>query len=236
MQAAVLDTLRCAQTLKTAGFTPEQAEATARVLGDALSDVATKADVNRLEAKIDAKFDAMDQKFGAKFEAMNAKFEAMDQKFEAMDQKFEAMDQKFEAMDQKFEAMDKKFEAMDKKFEAMNEKFETKFEAMQSTTQEKFDRVDKSLNDLDRNLKIFLGLVSVLLVAVLGFFGAVATPYLLRDGPEALPNTPQSAATAQAHTAPPEPLAEAHPATTPTPPHPPKQDAPSGRVQGRDIP
>ena len=194
MQAAVLDTLRCAQTLKTAGFTPEQAEATARVLGDALSDVATKADVNRLEAKIDAKFDAMDQKFGAKFEAMNAKFEAMDQKFEA------------------------------------------KFEAMQSTTQEKFDRVDKSLNDLDRNVKIFLGLVSVLLVAVLGFFGAVATPYLLRDGPEALPNTPQSAATAQAHTAPPEPLAEAHPATTPTPPHPPKQDAPSGRVQGRDIP
>ena len=219
MQAAVLDTLRCAQTLKTAGFTPEQAEATAQVLGDALSDVATKADVNRLEAKIDAKFDAMDQKFGAKFEAMNAKFEAMDQKFEAMDQKFEAMDQKFET-----------------KFEAMNEKFETKFEAMQSTTQEKFDRVDKSLNDLDRNVKIFLGLVSVLLVAVLGFFGAVATPYLLRDGPEALPNTPQSAAAAQAHTAPPEPLAEARPATTPTPPHPPKQDAPSGRVQGRDIP
>ena len=212
MQAAVLDTLRTAQTLKTAGFTPEQAEATAQVLGDALSDVATKADVNRLEAKIDAKFDAMDQKFGAKFEAMNAKFEAMDQKFEAMDQKFET------------------------KFEAMNEKFETKFEAMQSTTQEKFDRVDKGLNDLDRNVKIFLGLVSVLLVAVLGFFGAVATPYLLRDGPEALPNTPQSAAAAQAHTAPPEPLAEARPATTPTPPRPPKQDAPSGRVQGRDIP
>ncbi len=36
MNAPVLDTLRCAQTLKAAGFRDEQAEAMAQVLGDAL--------------------------------------------------------------------------------------------------------------------------------------------------------------------------------------------------------
>ena len=60
--------LRCAQTLKDAGFPPKQAEATAQVLGDALADVATKegldrhatmqkadlkAAVDRLEGKLD---------------------------------------------------------------------------------------------------------------------------------------------------------------------------------------
>ena len=47
MTTAVLDTLRCAQTLKDAGFAPKQAEATAQVLGDALADVATKEDLDR---------------------------------------------------------------------------------------------------------------------------------------------------------------------------------------------
>ncbi len=42
MNAPVLDTLRCAQTLKAAGFRDEQAEAMAQVLGDALADVVTK--------------------------------------------------------------------------------------------------------------------------------------------------------------------------------------------------
>ena len=39
MPAAMLDTLRCAQSLKEAGFTQQQADGTARVLGDALAAV-----------------------------------------------------------------------------------------------------------------------------------------------------------------------------------------------------
>ena len=58
----MLDTLRTAQTLKTAGFPPAQAEATAQVLGDALADVATKSDLDGLESRVDAKFDALNGK------------------------------------------------------------------------------------------------------------------------------------------------------------------------------
>ena len=46
MPAAMLDTLRCAQNLKEAGFTQQQADGTARVLGDALAGVATKEDLD----------------------------------------------------------------------------------------------------------------------------------------------------------------------------------------------
>ena len=45
MPAAMLDTLRCAQSLKEAGFTQQQADGTARVLSDALAGVATEEDL-----------------------------------------------------------------------------------------------------------------------------------------------------------------------------------------------
>ena len=48
-----MNTLQAAHTLENAGFPPEQAEALTNVLHEALqSDVATKADLNELEAKI----------------------------------------------------------------------------------------------------------------------------------------------------------------------------------------
>ena len=47
MPAAMLDTLRCAQSLKEAGFTQQQADGTARVLGDALAGVANKGGPGR---------------------------------------------------------------------------------------------------------------------------------------------------------------------------------------------
>lgn len=45
MPAAMLDTLRCAQTLEAAGVPQPQAEGIAQVLGDALAEVATKDDL-----------------------------------------------------------------------------------------------------------------------------------------------------------------------------------------------
>ena len=63
MNAAVLDTLRCARTLQTAGFPPAQAEAMAQVLADALSDVATKADLDNAVGSLESRIALLDQKF-----------------------------------------------------------------------------------------------------------------------------------------------------------------------------
>jgi hypothetical protein len=54
VSALLFDTLRLSRTLRDKGhFTPEQAEALAEALGEAAqSDLATKADLAKLEAKI----------------------------------------------------------------------------------------------------------------------------------------------------------------------------------------
>jgi hypothetical protein len=61
MNAVLFDTLKLAHRLKEAGFEDKQAEGAAAALGDALAGaVATKADLDalgaRLEAKIDSRF------------------------------------------------------------------------------------------------------------------------------------------------------------------------------------
>ena len=61
MPAAMLDTLRCAQSLKEAGFTQQQADGTARVLGDALAGVATKEDLAATKKDLDIRFQALDR-------------------------------------------------------------------------------------------------------------------------------------------------------------------------------
>ena len=74
METTLIDTLRYADRLKTAGVQPKQAEAMSRALNDELaSGVATKDDLGRavdelkgeiakVDAKVDARVDAIDAK------------------------------------------------------------------------------------------------------------------------------------------------------------------------------
>ena len=120
MNAPVLDTLRTAQTLKTAGFPPEQAEATARVLGDALADVATKSDVDnavaglKLElnaeiARVDAKLDAMDQKFETKFDGVNQRLDSMEastqRQFDGVQKQFDGVQKQFDGVQRQLDGL-----------------------------------------------------------------------------------------------------------------------------------
>lgn len=79
MDPSVIDTLRYADRLKSAGVETRQAEAMSRALNDELTGgVATRQDLDRAVnelrgeiAKVDAKVDALD----AKFDALSGKFE-----------------------------------------------------------------------------------------------------------------------------------------------------------------
>ncbi|OHC75947.1 MAG: hypothetical protein A3G18_01665 [Rhodospirillales bacterium RIFCSPLOWO2_12_FULL_58_28] len=77
MTAITFDTLEMARRLREeAHFTAEQAEGTARVLAESLSEVsglATAGDIHRLEAKIDrleAKIDQVELRMTARLGAM----------------------------------------------------------------------------------------------------------------------------------------------------------------------
>ena len=90
MNATVIDTLRYADRLKGAGVERSQAEAMSRALNDELvGGVATKDDLTHAVVELKAEIAKVDAKFEAKFDTMDAKFDAMDEKFEALNGKFE---------------------------------------------------------------------------------------------------------------------------------------------------
>jgi len=62
--AIALDTLAYARRLREAGFTDQQAEGQAQALAAAMTDsLATKQDLNELDARIDARFAQIDVRF-----------------------------------------------------------------------------------------------------------------------------------------------------------------------------
>ena len=80
----MIDTLRYANRLKDAGVPAGQAEVMAQALGDTLSEnVATRADLDRAVADVKGDIARLDAKFEARFEAMDAKFEALSRRVEA---------------------------------------------------------------------------------------------------------------------------------------------------------
>ena len=57
--AVPFDTLRLARRLEAAGFDPQQAGDMAEAIAEAISTLATKADLAALEARIDAKLEIL---------------------------------------------------------------------------------------------------------------------------------------------------------------------------------
>ena len=76
MEPNVIDTLRYADRLKEAGVESRQAEAMSRALNDELaSGVATKADLDRAVVELKGEIDKVDAKVDAKFSALHGKIE-----------------------------------------------------------------------------------------------------------------------------------------------------------------
>jgi hypothetical protein len=81
---AHFDTLDYARKLEAAGVPKVQAELQAQALNDAFSDrVASREDLARLEAKMDAGFAAVDAKMDARFGAVDGKTDALNAKIDA---------------------------------------------------------------------------------------------------------------------------------------------------------
>ena len=88
MLRTMIDTLRFADRLKDSGFESCQAEGMARALGDALTgtveNLATKSDLDALDAKLSARIETLDNKVDALDAKMSARIEALDTKVGAL--------------------------------------------------------------------------------------------------------------------------------------------------------
>jgi chromosome segregation ATPase len=88
------------------------------------ADVATKADLGALEARMDQRFDRVDQRF----ERVDQRFERVDQQFERLE---ERIDQRFELIDQRFELMDQRFEQVEQRFDSADARTDQRFESFE---------------------------------------------------------------------------------------------------------
>jgi hypothetical protein len=78
------------------------------------ADVATKRDLDALEASMDARFAKVD----ARFDAVDARFEAVDARFDAVDARFAKVEARFDGIDAQFEAVGHRFETLESRLDA----------------------------------------------------------------------------------------------------------------------
>ena len=194
MNAPVLDTLRCAQTLKAAGFRDEQAEAMAHILSDSLADVVTKADLDNaiagakseLKAAFKTEIARQDAKFDAKFDRMEQKFDA---RFGTVEQRF---DTRLGATEQTFDA---KLDHTVALLKGDIAKLHERIDRLEGRLNERIDGVEGRLNEridgLEGKLTVIASINIVMLAAMFAFvFGAIVAPNLSWGEPPAPPTQP----------------------------------------------
>ena len=74
---------------------------------------------NAMEAKFEARFDAMGADLEAKFGTLDSRFETVERRLDAIDSRFEVTDARFEAVDHRFDAVDSRFDAVNTQFQAL---------------------------------------------------------------------------------------------------------------------
>ncbi len=99
----MIDTLRYTRELEKAGFNSEQAEKVVRAQIDMITtSVATKADLQVLEARMDVEF----TEIRSQFKDVYRRFDDIDRRFEDIDRRFEDIDRRLGGMDLKMDSME----------------------------------------------------------------------------------------------------------------------------------
>ena len=99
--------------------------------------------IDKLMAKIDARFDAMDKRFDAMQKEMDRRFDAMQKE---MDRRFEESNRRFEALQKE---MDRRFDAMQKEMDRRFELVDKRFEAVEN----RLDRIEDNLVVLNKTVQ-----------------------------------------------------------------------------------
>lgn len=105
--------------------------------------------IDKLMAKIDARFDAMDKRFDAMQKEMDRRFDAMQKE---MDRRFEESNRRFEALQKE---MDRRFDAMQKEMDRRFELVDKRFEAVEN----RLDSLDKRVVQLENTVSHLTGTV-----------------------------------------------------------------------------
>ena len=118
------DTLQFADGLKDAGTPVAQAEATARLLGEALvaerADWPTSADLARSDARRDVLFGAVDHRFAS----VDLRFDAVDQHFEEVEQRLDKVDQRLDKVEQRLDKVEQRLDKVEQRLDKVEQRLD----------------------------------------------------------------------------------------------------------------
>jgi DNA repair exonuclease SbcCD ATPase subunit len=162
MSAVAFDTLKFASRLEAGGFTPQQARAAAEAFADATGqELTTKADLVKVDTRIDAKIDKAEAGLKADIAAVDAKIDKVEGRLQAdiaaVDAKIDKVEAGLKAdiaaVEAKIEKVEAGLKADIAAVEAKIEKVEAGLKADIATVEAKIEKVDGKIDRVEAGLK-----------------------------------------------------------------------------------
>ena len=143
----------------------EVAETLSELLPPSRDRPATGRDIDGVLAAMNA----MDARFEARFDAIEGRFDAMEGRFDAMDARFDAMEGRFGAMDVRFGAMDAQLATFGERLDGYGHGIDAKLESVVDRITASFERrISDAVTTQTRTL-VFSQLGALVVIAALAF-------------------------------------------------------------------
>lgn len=120
-------------------FGEEPAETMFAMLPPPDTQVATRADIDRLEARttgIDGRLGGIDGRFDGRFDGIEGR---LDRRFDGIEARFDGMDARFTAMEDRFTSIDGRFDDVDRRFVELREVLELRSNELDARLTARFE-------------------------------------------------------------------------------------------------
>ncbi len=117
---APFDTLQFADGLKAAGTPAAQAEATARLLGDALA--LHRADLPPWVDAVEARFDGVEHRLDAvehRLDAVEHRLDAVEHRLDGVEHRLDAVERRLDAVERRLDAVEHRLDAVEHRLDAV---------------------------------------------------------------------------------------------------------------------
>ncbi len=151
MPATAFDTLQFAEGLKVAGTPAPQADATARLLADALSgcvgELATHAHLREGFASVEHRLDAGEHRLDAvehRLDAVEHRLDAVEHRLDAVEHRLDAVEHRLDAVEHRLDAVEHRLDAVEHRLDAVEHRLDA--------VEHRLDAVEHRLDAVEQGL------------------------------------------------------------------------------------
>ena len=145
---APFDTLQFADGLKAAGTPAAQAEATARLLGDALA--LHRADLPPWVDAVEARFDGVE----ARFDGVEHRLDGVEHRLDGVEHRLDGVEHRLDAVEHRLDAVEHRLDAVERRLDAVERRLDA--------VEHRLDAVEAGLEKLARECAVLVSRVDLL--------------------------------------------------------------------------